>query len=204
MLTQSTPLFHLEPPAEQTLWLDEFAVLTGAGEAAPEVEGPALPASYSRPMSGFLILGGRDVTVASEEQADGAAALRIDYTVPERTLFAVVHTIRPGALEGADAIRFHARTNRKVTLVVSLDERRGPGDVNKSTYYTSVQLEPGDEFEMITLPLSLFELGEDQTDPDGELNPERVDTLSIVDGTAAFENSEVINTLRLLPPVPVD
>ncbi len=203
MIAESSPLFHVEPAAEQTLWLDEFAARAGQPEAAPEIDQEPL-VRYSPPMRELFTVGGRDVSIASEEQADGAFALRVDYTIPATTLFGVLHSIRPGALSEGSALRFHTRTHRDVTLLVVLEERRGPGETGVSRYQTMVPLEPSDDFEMVTLPLSLFELGDDQTDPNGELDADLVNLLSIVDATAIIENSEVLNTLRLKAPVVVE
>ncbi len=204
MIGEATELFHVEPPAEQTLRLDAFVLRAGEPPTAPSPGGPTALADYSPPMRGLLALGGRDVAVYPEEQEDGEFALRADYTTPAGTLFALAHALRPGVLDGVGAIRFHARTNRRVTLVVTLDERRGPGELNKSSYHATMQVEPADEFKMVTIPLSLFELGDDQTDPDGTLDADLVEMLSIIDATAAFEGSEVINTLRLRAPVAVE
>ena len=112
--------------------------------------------------------------------------------------------MRRGALADVEAVRFHARTTGAVTLIVTLEEKRGTGDIAKSRYSTMVRVEPADEYEMITLPLSLFRLEENQSDPDGALNPELVDTMSIVDLSAILEDTEAINTLRLIAPVAVE
>jgi hypothetical protein len=204
LLAESSPLFHMEPAAEQTMWLDEFAARAGQRISAPAPEGRQALADYSPPMRGFLTIGGRDVTVSSEDQPDGDRALRIDYTTPAGTLFGILHAVRPGALADDATVRFHARSNREVTLLVVLEERREPGELGVSRYQSIVPLTASDEFEMITLPLSLFELQDDQTDPDGALNAELVNLLSIVDITAIIENSEVINALRLKAPVVVE
>jgi hypothetical protein len=200
-IAEPSPLFSVEPVAEQALWLDEFTLRSAPAQPAPEPQGAPALADYSPPMGGFLLLGGRDVNVTAEEQQDGEFALRLDYTTPAGTLFGVMHMIPQGAMTHGGAVRMQARTNRDLTLVVALEERREPGEIGKSRYETVVELTASEQFETVTLPLSLFELGDDQTDPDGELNPELVETLSIVDGTAAFENTEVINTLRLKAPV---
>lgn len=202
-LSEDTPLFHVEPAAEQMLWLDEFVLRSGEPESAP-VELPAPLARYTPPMRGFFVIGGRDRTIVSEEQDDGAHALRVDYTTPARTLLGVLHAIHPGDLADCGVIRFHARTDREVTLIVGLEERRGPGEIGVSRYQSIVPLQPSEEFETVTLPLSLFTLGDDQTDPDGALSPELVNMLTIADLTAITTDAEVINTLRLLPPVAVD
>ncbi len=202
-IAEDSPLFDAEPATEQTLWLDEFVLRAGEPPAAaPEV--PAPLARYTPPMRGFLVIGGRDVTVASEEQDDGAYALRLGYTMPTTTILGVMHAVQPDALADCSAIRLHARTNRQVTLIVALEEQREPGDLGKSRYESVVTLEPSEDFQMMTLPLALFKLADDQTDPDGALNPELVNMLSIADVTAVLTGGEVINTLRLLPPVAVD
>ena len=202
-IAEQSPLFDAEPAAEQTLWLDEFVLRAGEPPAAmPEV--PAPLAHYTPPMRGFLVIGGRDVTVASEEQDDGAYALRLGYTMPATTILGLMNAIQPDALADCSAIRLHARTNRQVTLIVALEEQREPGDLGKSRYESVVTLEPSEDLQTITLPLALFKLADDQTDPDGALNADLVNMLSIADVTAIFTGGEVINTLRLLPPVAVD
>ncbi|MBD3293024.1 MAG: hypothetical protein GF393_08880 [Armatimonadia bacterium] len=203
-IAEASPLFHIEPAAEQSLWLDEFTLRSGSPAPSTD-DDPLALAQYSPPMRGFLALGGRDLRISSEPLAENGFALRADYTTPATTLFGLMHTIRPGALVDAEAVRFQAKTNRAVTLIVVIEERRGPDDnLDVSRYQTLVELEPSEEFEMLTLPLSLFTLGDDQTDPDGALDAELVDTFSIADATALLENAEVINTLRLQAPVVVE
>jgi hypothetical protein len=203
LIAESTPLVHVDAPQEQTLWLDDLTLRATASTAGPAPDLPLSLADFSPPMRGFLPLGGTDLRVSFEEQADGEPALALDYTTPPRTLFGVILPVARDALADASAIRFHARTNRAITLVVTVEERREPGEPGKSRYESTVRLEPSDDPRMITLPLSLFTLGEDQTDPDGALNPELVEALFIVDATAAFEDTEVINTLRLTEPLAV-
>lgn len=199
----TSPLFASQDFAEQTLWLDEFVLRAGEPPEPAAPEGPVPLAHYVPPMRGFLVVGGLDKLVAAEEQEDGQTALRIDYSTPAQTLFAVIHTLAPEALADARAIGFQVRTEHATMLVVALEERRGPGDINKSSYHAMVAIEPGEQFETITLPLSEFRLGDDQTDPDGALDPELVSTLLIIDASAAIGNAEVINTLRLRAPVAI-
>ena len=204
MIAEESPLIYVDPPAEQTLWLDDFVLRAGEPGDTPEPTLPRPLAEYSSPMHGFLPVGGRDLTVSSEDGPEGEPALRVDYTIPPLTLFGLMHSVAPGALADAEAISFSARTNRPVTLLVTLEERREPGELGKSRYQQTVELRPSGDFEAITLPLSLFELGDDQVDPDGALNAELVETAAIIDATAAFEASEVINTLRLTAPSAVE
>ncbi len=200
MIAEEEPLVHVDPPVQQTLWLDSFALSTRASAPVPELQQAHLLADYASPMRGFLPVGGTDLHIESERRPDGEYGLRVDYTTPARTLFGVLHHVPHGALADATSLRFNARTNRPLTLVVFLEEKRGPGELDKSRYESVVRLEPGEDLREITLPLALFELGEDQTDPDGALNLRLVEMLSIVDVTAAFEDTEVINTLHLSPP----
>jgi len=197
----TVPLFATEDFAEQTLWLDQLVLRAGEPPEPVAAEGPMVLAHYVPPMRGFLVVGGLDKTIEAEEQEDGQTALRIDYSTPAQTLVAVIHTLAPEALADARADSFQVRSNQASTLLVALEERRGPGDINKSSYHAMVSIEPGEQFETITLPLSEFKLGEDQTDPDGALNPELVNTLLIIDGSAMLGDAEVINTLRLRPPL---
>jgi len=204
LLGESTSLFHVDPPGEQTLWLDDFKLLSEGPEVIPEAGGPVTIATYAPPLRGFVCVGGQDVTVESEEFEDGEYALRMDYSTPPGTLFAAIHLARPGALAGMGAIRFHARTNRPVTLIVSLEEKRGPGDENKSSYYATVPLEPSEDWEMVTIPISIFTLGDDAFDTNDHLDMDVVNTVMIGDATAAFEDTEVINSLWLRGLVAVE
>ena len=204
MLAGSTPLFHVDPPEEQTLWLDDLRLL-GRAPGAPAEGGPGvIIGRYAPPLRGFAFIGGQDVNAESEEYADGSYALRIDYDVPPRTLFAIMHLVPPGSLAGMGAIRVEAMTNSPATLIVSVEERWGAGDQNKASYYALVPLESTGGWETLTIPVSSFNLGDDDTDPNGRLDMDLVNTVMVGDGTAAVENAEVINSLWLRELVAIE
>ncbi len=196
-VAESTPLFHVTPPDEQTLWLDDFRLLARAPEI-PAQEGPGVTIGhYAPPLRGFACIGGQDVTAVSEEQPDGTFALRVDYTVPPRTLFAIMHLVRPGALAGMGAIRLQAITNSPATLIISVEERWGAGEQNKASYYATVPLEATGDWETLTIPVSSLNLGDNESDPNGVLDMDLVSTVMVGDGTAAVEDTEVVNSLWL-------
>ncbi len=204
MLAEGTPLFHVDPPEEQTLWLDDLRLLGRAPEA-PAEEGPGVTIGhYSPPLRGFAFIGGRDVNAVSEELADGGHALRVDYDVPPGTLFAIMHLVAPGSLAGMGAIRVEAMTNSPATLIVSVEERWGAGEQNKASYYALVPLESTGGWETLTIPVSSFNLGDNEVDPNGALDMDLVSTVMVGDGTAVLENTEVINSLWLRELVAVE
>jgi len=203
-VAESTPLFYAGPPDEQTLWLDDFRLLGHAPEAPAEEGAGVTIGHYAPPLRGFACIGGQDVNAVSEEQADGSYALRVDYGVPPRTLFAIMHLVPPGSLAGMGAIRLQAITNSPATLIVSMEERWGAGEQNKASYYTTVPLESTGDWETLTIPVSSFNLGDDSTDPNGTLDMDLVGTMMVGDGTAAVEDAEVVNSLWLRELVAIE
>lgn len=197
LIGESTGMFHVEPPEEQTLRLDDFCLLSGEPDVPPQGEDSVTIATYERPLRGFACVGGQDVVVESEELEGGESALRLDYSIPARTLFAVIHRARQGALAGMEAIRFQARSNREVTLIVSLEEKWGPGEENKSSYNATMPVEPGEDWQTVTTHTSSFALGDNETDPNGTLDMDLVQTVTIGDATALLEGAEVLNSLWL-------
>ena len=141
------------------------------------------------------------VTVGEEEGRDGGKGLMVEYTVPASTILAVGHQIKPALLADATAILFRVKTSGQATLLISLEENsggEGEGEEgNKANYSTTVQVEATDEWRTVVVSFDSLKLGDDNFDPNGQLDPELVGMLMIGDATAAMAQADIENTLCL-------
>lgn len=198
-IAETAPFFIAGPLRDQALRLDDFKLLAKnrAPKPAPAPEGVVPIADYEPPLKGIVFLGGRNLVVGHEEMDDATKALKIDYAIPARTLLALVHRVRSGSLADVKSFRFRVKSNGQATLLVGLEERRGPGDENKTSYNAIVTVQPGAAWQTITVPISDFKMDQNNVDPNGKLDLEMVDTLMIGDVSAMGEEQEISNTLWL-------
>lgn len=190
---EANTIFYMEPPGEQTLLLDDLKLTEAVPEPIPAVPAPMI--SYGLPVKGMVFVGGLDVKLTEDADDAGEPVLKVEYTVPRRTLLGIAHALKPGALSGAGAIQIRLRSSGKATFIVGLEEQRSPGD--KSSYNTSFTLSGLDGWQTVTLPLSQFKLDGDRPDPDGKLDPEQVGMLMLGDLSAMAQQTDLSNVLWL-------
>jgi hypothetical protein len=196
-LAEQAALFHVDPPAHQVLRMDEFRLLSSAPKAKAAEEDRVVIADYEPPLRGVAMLGGQDVAVWAEKAGDDGNALNVDYKAPARTLLALLHQVQPGSLVGIAALEFKVKSSSPATLIVNLEEKRGPGEKNKCNYSARVTVEPKDDWETVTIPITGLTLGADDADPNSRLDLEHVSMIMIADASALIEGADIWNTLSL-------
>jgi hypothetical protein len=188
------PLF-LNQPTQRDLWIDEVQLLpTVVDRLKPGMIGnaPAIMIENADTEAAYwLVIGGRNRRVSTDtEQAASGGALRIDYELPEKSLMIASRNVRRGLLGGMSTLAFCARAGAALNLLVSLEE------YDKSRYNAIVEVPEGQWKEFI-LPLSSFTLGDDSTDEDRGLQPEKVTSVQFLDATPLFTGKESANSLWL-------
>lgn len=196
---EAATFIHMNPPEEQVIRLDELHLLPEelTPSAPPAPEGVIPIVSYELPLAGVAFVSFVRLTAANEVTEDGHKTLKLDYTAAPQTAFVVLHQVRTGALKDMKSLQFRVKSSGKVTLLVGLEEKRGKGDVNKSSYQAFVEVDAAQPWKTVSLPLSAFQLEESSSDPDGKLNPELVDMVSIADLSALGSGTDLSNLLWL-------
>lgn len=194
---ESAP-FYKEPPAEQTIWLDDLQVL---GSVPPD-DRPKMPdnevliGDYRAPLRGALLLGGKDLAVEYEPLDDGEC-LKLTYSLPAKTLLAVVHIIPRGLPAGARSIRLQVKAAAETQLVIALEERPLQPGQESPSYSHLCRIAAGAPWTSLDIPLSEFEPEGGKTDPDGKLTVERIQTVVIGDAGSVVDGQATANTLWL-------
>ncbi|NSW56590.1 MAG: CIA30 family protein [Armatimonadetes bacterium] len=197
LLAQQNPMFHVAPAAEQVVMLDEFELCTVEPEKGETQEGTVLIQDYAWPLEGVALLGGSKVKTSAVTQEGAGAALKVEYEVPAQSVFALVHQVRPGSLEGIKTLQLQVKSEKATTLVVDLEERTGRGEEKKANYSAMVQLQAGDDWQTVELPMTEFKRGEDSMDENGKLDSEHIVMAMVIDGGALINQADVANTLQL-------
>ncbi len=196
-LAGQVKLFYADPPTGQVLRLDDVKLRSITPVRPAPAEGTITVNDYQQPPQGVIILGGKEVVVGNEDVQGGGEALNLDYTVPEGTLMAVLHQVKPGTLAGISALQFRVKSAWETKLILSVEEKRGPADEDKANYQTQVSIEGGKPWQTVTVPISDLQLDENSFDPDGTLNLELVDMITIGDMSGLPGPGDFQNTLWL-------
>ena len=196
-LAGETGLFYAEPPAHQVLRLDDLKLRSITPVRPAPAEGTVTLSDYEYPLQGIIILGGKQVVAGKEDVEGGGEALKLDYTVPEGTLMAVLHQVKPGTLAGVSAIRFRVRSAWETSLIISVEEKRGQREEDKSNYQALVSVAGEEAWQTVTVPISDLQLSEDDFDPDGKLDLELVEMITIGDMSGVMGPGDFQNTLWL-------
>ncbi|MDI9586244.1 MAG: hypothetical protein QM473_18625 [Acidobacteriota bacterium] len=199
-LAQQNPMFHVAPAAEQVLMLDEFELSTVEPETGETQEGTVLIQDYAWPMGGVVLLGGKNVkasAITQDEAGEADHALRIEYEVPSQTVFALVHQVRPGSLADVSKLQLQVKSEKATTLFVDLEERTGRGAEKKANYSASAQVNAGDDWQTIELPMTEFRRGDDSMDENGKLDTEHVVMAMVIEGSALINQADVSNVLQV-------
>jgi len=195
-LAEMTPMISIADPVDQILRFDDIKILPTSPVRSAPGEGLITICDYDQPR-GFLVLGGEDVVVSSEEVADGGSALTVDYQLAPQTLLGVVHAIAVGQLAGATEIRVQVACTAETTLIMTLEEHREEADAPKSEYIAMRQINAYVDTEEIVFTVGDFRLSDDAHDPNGQLDMDLVKSIVIGDITALISAEEISNMLLL-------
>ncbi len=196
------PGLYQAPPEDQTLWLDDFKLLSTAPAPLPEPADGVRLSSYKAPPLGVILLGGKSVTLTDEDDDQGGKALKLEYTLPAHTVLVQGQFLPPDTPPTFTALRFRAKSSGDVTLVLRLQYRGGnPRDVQGfSTMLTVKGMKP---WQTITVPVADLkpEGGPGQAGgpavPAQKVDLSKVDTILLIDLSAAGGDNQIRNTLWL-------
>jgi len=196
-LADTNPMIHADPAAHQTLRLDDLKLLSVGPVRPGQPEGTVLIADYEPPPVGLAMLGGTEVVVGDEEVERGGRALKVDYRAPAGTIVGLLHLVKRGSLAGVRTLKLWLRSAQPAQIVVSVEEKRGEGESEKSNYIMGVPMEGDEPWQQITINVADLTQQGGAPDPDGGLNMEMVETIIVADANAMIYNADMPNTLWL-------
>jgi hypothetical protein len=115
-------------------------------------------------------------TDANVVREDGNGVLELSFTPVAGTIAGVASQI-PSGLAGARSLHCHVRSSDQTIVMVALVEGDGS---NYSAGFTSLP----DRWQEVALDLNEFNLGDDSTDENGQLDPEQVQGIMVADAVA--------------------
>lgn len=186
------PFFYVRP-SQRTFWLDEVQFMEGHPNrlAEPQLPGTTMLEDCDSDPAYFMVFGGRDLKVSScADPAARGKSLRLDYTLPEKTLLAALCQTAAGALAGARGITFSVRSGAPLPLLVMVEEE------DRSRYQKVVEVEAG-RWQTPVITWGDMTLSDDSQDPDVGLQPETIRSIAFVDISAIIGQKETANTLWL-------
>ncbi len=188
---------YVEPAAPQTIWVDEVNFRTNRlGEETaglPPEDGQAVVIdTCDRPTFKWLPLGGREIGLTYDtKNAAANGCYRIDYQVPAGTIFALLRSIKVGSLAGTRRLELSTKCSVDMSLVLTIEESDG------SRYSLSVPVGGVQSWQRLIINYTQLRLGDDSQDENGQLDPDQVKSLGLVDLSALTTLQETQNTLWL-------
>lgn len=172
------PLFISQPPPAQAV-------------PAP----PILQQSFITTEEGWLGLG--DIAKVSRVAAP-RNAIEFGYTVDKRNLNLLVRPFEPGALAGAQRLRFVVKADTETALAIIVEEKGGGR-------WSAVASLPKETWQTIELAASDFTLGHDAgdpADPNGKLDLDKITGVSLLDLHQFFVRAESPALQMFVPVTP--
>jgi len=145
-----------------------------------------------RPTFKWLPLGGREIGLTYDtKNAAANGCYRIDYQVPAGTIFALLRSIKVGSLAGTRRLELSIKCSVDMSLVLTIEESDG------SRYSLSVPVGGVQSWQRLIINYTQLRLGDDSQDENGQLDPEQIKSLVLVDLSALTTLQETQNTLWL-------
>jgi hypothetical protein len=144
---------------------------------------------------GWLGLG--DIAKVSRVSSP-RSAIEFGYTVDKRNLNLLVRPFEPGALAGAQRLRFVLKTDTDTPIAIIVEEKEGGR-------WTAVASVPKETWQTIELAPSDFTLARDSGDPvdtNGKLDVDKISGVSILDLHQFFVRAESPALQMFVPVTP--
>lgn len=194
---ENSPVYYVPPAEEQVLRLDDFELLSTAPPEKPAPEGVVVISGYESLADCSVFLGGQDISVTPVDGEGDSRALRIDYTVPAETMMRAMHLVGNNRLTGVTAIRLRLKSSHDKLISVMVDEIRGDGVGDTTTYQTIVNVPASETWQTTSIPLSQFKPIPGMPDPNHQLDSELIGAVSILDASGLLDGVDATNTLWL-------
>lgn len=184
---------YVEPAApETTIWLDEVNLrtvpLSDETSGLPPKDGEAVVIdTCDRPTFKWLALGGKDIRLShNTENAAAGGCYRIDYSVPVGTIFGLLRPIKVGSLAGTRRLELSIKSSVDISFLLTLEES------DKSSYTLQVPVGGMQPWQRLMINYTQLRLGDDSQDENGQLDPDQIKSLTLVDLSAltTFQDSQ--------------
>ncbi len=194
---ERSPVYYVSSAQEQVLRIDDFKLLSTAPPEKPAAEGVVVITGYESPADCSVFLGGKDISVTPVDGEGDSRALRIDYTVPADTMMRAMHPVSMNQLAGVTAIRLRLKSNHDLMIGVVVDEMRGDGADDTTTYQAIVNVPESETWQTVSIPLSQFKPIPGSPDPNGRLDAELIGAVSLLDASGLLDGTDTTSTLWL-------
>lgn len=173
-----------------------FALTANIGRAQDAA--PLIKTAFETETGGWAAFGdGAKVSVTQEKgkTKDGKGSLLLDYALEKNKPNSLYLPIEGGKLAKMKSLRFWVRADHTAPLVVTLQEKDGGR-------YNAIFTAPGGQWQQVELNTNDFTLATDANDPkdpDGKLDTDKVETISVADLGTYFLQSDDVNLTKLFP-----
>jgi hypothetical protein len=163
-----------------TLYLDDFS-------ASTQPASPPKPKTIGRLDRGFLTwvtMGGATLAIDTSDNPLGKPALKWEYEQPAGRYVVITHGFAGMDLRGAERLTFDIASRNRCDLVVFLEET-SPRKNQGPRYKLVLEIPGGSQKAEQSVRFADFEL--DSTGPAGNarLDPSKLKSISVMDGTSA-------------------
>jgi len=185
------PFYYVRPP-QRDLWVDNVEALDNCPELAqPQQPGAKMIEDCDSDPAYFMVLGGKDLKASiCDDPAARGKSLRLDYTLPEKTLLAVARQVAAGTLAGARGITFSIRSANAMPVLVLVEEE------NRARYQKVVEV-PAGRWLSPVITWGDMTLTDDTRDATPGIQPETIRSIAFADITALIGQKETADTLWL-------
>lgn len=191
-LEQSGMPFYYVRPAQRDFWLDDVEAQANCPElGTPQQAGTKMIEDCDSDVGYFMVLGGKDLKASiCADPAVHDSSLRLDYTLPEKTLLAVARQFAAGTLAGARGISFSIRSANAMPVLVMVEEE------NRARYEKIVEV-PAGQWLSPVITWGDMTLSGDSRDATPGIQPETIRSIAFADVTALIGQKETADTLWL-------
>ncbi len=197
MAQAKIPIYSEPAAPETTIWLDEVNLrtvpLSDETSGLPPEDGEAVVIdTCDRPTFKWLALGGRDIRLShNTENAAAGGCYRVDYSVPVGTIFGLLRSIKVGSLAGTRRLELSIKSSVDVSFLLTLEES------DKSRYSMQVPVGGMQPWQRLMINYTQLRLGDDSQDENGQLDPDQIKSVALVDLSALTTFQDSQNTLWL-------
>lgn len=144
--------------------------------------------TYERPQVGWMGLGVGSLSVAQAGPLN-ELSLKADYHVGAGQISGVIRPFAVKTLAGAKTVSLRWATAKPGTFILQFEEDGG------AKYNRTLQSEGGSKAIDNTIALSSFTLSDDSKDDNGQLDPEKIHHVAVIDASGVAGTTDQNNTL---------